>query len=86
MNTFGLNSRGIDTFGLLLGEGEIILPGPTPIPDPGGRGSGPTGGIEPGVYRDQYRDDLEETRRKKILEEDNDIIALIVSMTTKGLM
>jgi len=59
----------------------------TPTPPPsGGRGSGP-------IYRewapgyDQYREDaLRETRRKRILAEDDDIVALIAAMITKRLM
>ena len=83
---FGTTYYGPTYFGPGADGLEFPVPGPAPVPDPGGRGSGPTGGIQPDVYRDQYRDDLEQTRRNKILQDDDDIIALIVAMVTKGLL
>ncbi len=65
---------------------EIVVP-PAPVPPTDtGRGSGPTDGIQPEGYTKLYEDRLLETRRKRILSEDDDIVALIVAMITKGLM
>jgi hypothetical protein len=37
-------------------------------------------------YRHGHRDALEQTRRKRILAEDDDIVALIAAMLTEGMM
>ena len=64
---------------------EIRPPVITPvIPDPGGRGSGPTTGIK--GYDQQHQDALLETRRKRILAEDEDVVALIMAMVTRDLL
>lgn len=60
--------------------GGTFTPAPVPSSEGGGRRSERTG------YRDGHRDALEQTRRKRILSEDDDIIALITAMLTKGLM
>ena len=52
----------------------------------GGRGSGRTHGIRREGYQDQQRDALLETRRKRILREDDDIIALIMALVTRDLL
>lgn len=67
---------------------KVIQP-PIPPVKPGdvpGRGSGPTHGIREEGYNKHREDALRETRRLRILQEDEDLIALIVSMVTKDLM
>ena len=60
---------------------------PVTNPTDVGRGSGPTDGIRrlPG-YNKHHQDNILETRRKRILQEDEDIIALIMAMLTRGIM
>jgi len=65
-------------------SGSIIPPIPElppvePIPGSGG------GRTDPG-YGKQYDDALKETRHKRILREDDEMAALIMSMLTRGLM
>lgn len=74
--------------GLLLGQavgawltGASLIPPPTEVIEPE---SGDRGFSGPGYSR-QYEDALRETRRKRILQEDNDIVELIVAMLTGGL-
>jgi len=55
------------------------LPPLTPIPGSGG------GRTSPGYGR-QREDDLKETRKRRILQEDEEVIALIMSMVTQGLI
>lgn len=52
----------------------------------GGRGSGPTTGIQEYGYRGHRDQALEETRRKRILLEDDDIVALIMAMVTRDML
>jgi hypothetical protein len=61
----------------------------------GGRGSGPTNGIRPEhPYRPRSHsrydrgniDALEETRRARILSEDDDIVALIAAMLSRDML
>ena len=73
---------GMATLGVICPSTGI--PGELPIPS--GRGSGPTTGIQGMGYNQQRRDDLRETLRNRILQEDDDIVAFIVSMVTKDLL
>lgn len=78
---------GMASLGVFCGEVEVSPPAPTPGPTGGGgRGSGPTTGIRPMGYDKYHEDDLRETRHKRILQEDEDITALIVSMLMKDLL
>lgn len=56
------------------------------VPDRPGRGSGPTTGIRPESFKEHREDALRETRLKRILAEDEDIVALIMAMLKNGLM
>jgi hypothetical protein len=58
---------------------------PSPDLEPS-RGSGPTTGIRRERYDKHREDALRETRRNRIIREDDDIVSLIVSMLTKDLM
>jgi hypothetical protein len=48
------------------------------------RGSGPTNGIQSIGYHKHHEADLLQTRRNRILREDEDIMAFIISFVTKG--
>jgi hypothetical protein len=48
------------------------------------RGSGPTNGIQSIGYHKHHEADLLQTRRNRILMEDEDIMAFIISFVTKG--
>ena len=79
------NSCGIELFT----HGWVQCPSatvPPTVPGGGGRGSGRTSGIRPLGYTGQREDALAETRRKRILREDDDIVAIIGAMLTRGLM
>ena len=65
---------------------EFLVPIIPPTGLESGRGSGPTHGIRKEGYKQHRESALLETRRRKILQEDNDIIALIISMLTRNLM
>lgn len=68
------------TLGHLCGEVVVIPPEPAPeIPAGGG------GRYSPGYTR-QRETDLEQTRRRRILQEDEEVVALIMAMITEGLM
>jgi len=67
----------------------------TPPTGGGGRGSGPTNGVQPEhPYRPRSHtrydkgniDALEETRRARILAEDDDIVALIAAMLSRDML
>ena len=79
------NNCGIELFNI----GWVQCPSdavPAPAPSHGG-GRG-TGGIHrPRTGYERGRDDaVEETRRKRILQEDDDIIALLTAMLNNGLL
>lgn len=78
------NNCGIELFtiGRVQCPGEII----SSPPSPSGRGSGPTHGIRKEGYKDHREAALRETRHNRILREDEDVIALIVAILTKGLL
>ncbi len=59
---------------------------PVPSTDGGGRGTGPIGRRARAGYEGAGLDALEETRRKRILIEDDDIVALIMAMLENRLM
>ena len=86
-DSFSTDSFSTDSFEF----GDIVDPTPDPGPviDPTdvGRGSGPTDGIRrlPG-YNKHHQDNILETRRKRILQEDDDVVALIMAMLTRGIM
>lgn len=56
-----------------------------PVPQPEIPGTGGGGRYDPGYTR-QREDALKETRRRRILQEDEEVIALIMAMVTEGLM
>ncbi len=67
-----------------LRGGFIIPPVPespplTPIPGSGG------GRVDPGYGR-QHEDALKETRHKRIMQEDDEILALIMAALTRNLL
>ena len=88
MATLGVicDSRAISmaTIGVICGDAAIIAPPQVEIPSTGG-GRG-TGRIDPYGYNKHRDDDLAQTRKRKILQEDDEIIALIMSMVTEGLI
>jgi len=55
------------------------LPPVEPIPSSGGGRTGPG-------YTKQHEDDLRQTRKRRILQEDDEMIALIMAMVTRGLI
>ena len=59
---------------------------PVVVPPQGDIGGGGGRRNERPSYRPDYRDALEQTRRKRILQEDDDIVALITAMLTEGMM
>lgn len=64
----------------------VIEPSPEPIlpTTSSSRGSGPTNGIQSIGYHKHHEADLLQTRRNRILREDEDIMAFIISFVTKG--
>ena len=70
----------IATKGFLCGA--VALPTPIPVPPIPSSGGGRYG---PG-YTGNREDALKETRRSKILTEDDEIIAIVMSMITEGLL
>lgn len=95
------NSCGIELFNIGWVQCPTAAVTPTPNTDGGGRGSGPIGrrarvkvkAQQPDPYRRPRKgyakgniDALEETRRLRILAEDDDVVALIMSMLNNGLM
>jgi len=74
--------------GCIFADPSVFLAIIPPAPDQGlpTRGSGQTTGIRREGYNKHREAALRETRRGRILREDDDIIALIVSMITKDLM
>ncbi len=86
----GLGFTGSKQIALGLGGfADIVIPPvipPAPGPGPSGRGSGPTTGVQLPPFRD-YKDwEIEETRRKRILIEDDDLVALIMAMVTRDML
>lgn len=85
----GLGFTGAREIAFSLGGGAaVIIPPVIPPGDDtgGGRGSGSTTGVQPLGYTRTREDDLLETRKKRILQEDEDIIALIAAMLSNRLM
>ena len=78
------NNCGIELFTI----GWVQCPGADPLPpyDPGPPSQGGGRRSERPSYRDGPHDALEQTRRKRILQEDDDIVALITAMLGQGLM
>lgn len=66
---------------LIFFQEEVVEP---PIPQPKIPGTG-GGRYDPGYVR-QREDALRETRHKRILREDEEMVALIMAMVTKGLI
>ena len=69
--------------GCIFADPTIIIP--IDLPGPVGDGGNGGGQQQPGYSKTQ-NDALLETRRNRILREDDDIIALIMSMLTKDLL
>lgn len=63
-------------------QDEPIEPQPQPQPKIPGTGGGR---YDPGYVR-QREDALKETRRRRILQEDEEVVALIMAMVTEGLI
>jgi len=63
--------------------GVICGTAPEPVTPPGGGGSSGARGRN---YKKRHENALEKARRERILQEDQDVIALIMTMITKGLM
>jgi len=63
-----------------------VLPPHLPYPPSEGGGRGTSRGIKRKGYNEGQVNALEETRRQRILREDDDIVALIASMLENGLM
>ncbi len=79
----GLNGFGVRRNGSFADRAEtptIVVPPQVKIPGTGGGGR-----YEPG-YTKQREDALAETRRRRILQEDEEVIALIMAMVTEGLI
>lgn len=74
-------STGMATLGVFCGSLDSLdLPAPIPIPGTGG-------GTRRRSGYDRHREhDLEQTRRRKILQEDDEIAALIAAMVTRDLI
>ncbi len=89
MYAFGI---GKPVFRFWLGAPGEVPPEPPVKPRPEvGRGSGPTTGIKPWKrkrepYRGEYEDVLRETREARIKQDDQDIIDLITTLITKGIL
>ena len=85
MSHFGSNHFAANHFACnhFRPTGEIVIPVPEPQPEIPGTGGG--GRYDPGYTR-QREDALEETRRKRILQEDEEVAALIMAMVTEGLI
>lgn len=75
-------STGIATLGIFCGS----LLEPVSVPPVVDSGSGRSAGIRRDGYRKTYQDDLLETRRKRILREDEELSTLIVAMITRDLL
>lgn len=83
----GLGFTGSREIALALGGAVAAAPPLPPVVDEEPtRGSGPTHGIRKEGYKRHRESALLETRRRRILQEDEEIIALILSMITKDLM
>jgi len=80
----GLNGFMVRRGGSFAGREEVIVEPPEPtLPEIPGTGGG--GRYEPGYTR-QREDALKETRRRRILAEDEEISAMIMAMVTNGLL
>ncbi len=80
----GLNGFAIRRSGSFAGREEVVVP-PVVEPQPEIPSTGGGGRYEPGYTR-QREDALAETRRKRILRDDEEITALIMAMVTEGLI
>jgi len=82
----GLGFAGSKQIALGLGAvtGEIVIP-PVVEPKPEIPSTGGGGRYDPGYVR-QREDALLETRRRRILAEDEEISAMIMAMITKSLI
>jgi len=80
----GLNGFMVRRGGSFAGREEVIVEPPIVEPKPEIPGTG-GGRYEPGYTR-QREDALKETRRRRILQEDEEISAMIMAMVTNGLL
>jgi len=81
----GLTGSKEIALGLGYVAGDYVPPVEPPIPKPEIPSSGGGGRYDPGYTR-QREDALKETRRRRILQEDDDITAVIMAMVTKDLL
>lgn len=84
MATLGVicDDRALSMSSLGVFCGVIAIPELPPVEPTPSSGGGRTG---PG-YTKQYEDDLRQTRQRRIIQEDDEVTALIMAMVTRGLM
>jgi len=72
--------------GCIFADPSLILDIVSVPTGPPGRGTGPTTGIRPESYTEHREDLLREARGKRILQDDEDIVAVVMAMLKNGLM